>query len=137
MTASPPRSADRLLFTAAAAFGFVGVTAGAFGSHALKKQLTPEMLAVYGTATQYLMYHVVAILAAAWAWARWQQRVFVVAGAFFITGMLLFSGSLYALALTGTRWLGAITPVGGLCLLVGWMLMAGGAYRGHSTGFES
>jgi uncharacterized membrane protein YgdD (TMEM256/DUF423 family) len=133
MTASPPKTADRLLVAAAAAFGIVGVIGGAFGSHALKSQLTPEMFAVYGTATQYLMYHVVAILAAAWCWARWPQRIFVVAGAFFIAGILLFSGSLFTLAITGIRWLGAITPVGGLCFLTGWMLLAHGAYRapGH------
>ena len=133
MTASPPRTADRWLFTGAADFGIAGVIAGAFGSHALKKHLTPEMLAVYGTATQYLMYHVVAILAAAWAWARWQQRLFIVAGVFFIAGILLFSGSLYGPAVTGTKWLGAITPVGGLCLLVGWMLLARGAFRAPSS----
>jgi len=131
MTASPSRSADRLLFSAAAAFGIAGVIGGAFGSHAMKKHLSPEMLAVYGTATQYLMYHVVAIFAAAWAWTRWQQRMFIVAGLFFIAGILLFSGSLYGLAVTGAGWLGAITPVGGLCLLVGWMLLARGAFRGH------
>jgi uncharacterized membrane protein YgdD (TMEM256/DUF423 family) len=132
MTASHSSPADRLLFAAAAAFGATGVIGGAFGSHALKKLLTPEMLAVYGTATQYLMYHVVAVLAAAWGWSRWQQRMFIVAGAFFIAGILLFSGSLYLLAITGIRWLGAVTPVGGLCLLMGWMLLAWSAFRGHS-----
>jgi uncharacterized membrane protein YgdD (TMEM256/DUF423 family) len=131
MTASPPRTADQLLFTAAATLGMAGVIGGAFGSHALKKLLTPEMLAMYGTATQYLMYHVVALLAAAWAWARWQQRLFIIAGVFFIAGILLFSGSLYVLAISGARWLGAITPVGGLCFLVGWMLLARGAFRGR------
>jgi uncharacterized membrane protein YgdD (TMEM256/DUF423 family) len=131
MTASPSRSPDRLLFAVAAGLGAAGVALGAFGSHALRKSLSPEMLVVHETATRYLMYHLFAIMAAAWAWARWQQRIFVVAGRFFIAGVLLFSGSLYVLTMSGIQWLGAITPVGGLCLLTGWMLLALGAYRGQ------
>jgi uncharacterized membrane protein YgdD (TMEM256/DUF423 family) len=105
--------------------GFIAVAAGAFGAHALKTRLTPELLTVFETAARYQMYHALALLAVAlggaratpsplWTWSGW----------LFIAGTLLFSGSLYVLALTGVRWLGAITPLGGLAFLGGWALLA-------------
>jgi uncharacterized membrane protein YgdD (TMEM256/DUF423 family) len=103
------------------------VALGAFGSHALKTSLTPELLAVFETGVRYQMYHVVALLAAAWGLARWQHRLFAVAGGLFLAGILIFSGSLYTLALTGARAWGAVTPVGGLAFLAGWLCLAWGA----------
>ena len=73
------------------------------------------------------MYHVAALLAAAWGWARWQHRLLAVAGGLFVAGIVVFSGSLYLLALTGTRALGAVTPLGGLAFLAGWPSLAWGA----------
>jgi uncharacterized membrane protein YgdD (TMEM256/DUF423 family) len=107
--------------------GFLGVALGAFGAHALKTRVSPDLLAVFETGVRYQMYHVFALLAAAWAWARWPSRKFAIAGGLFIAGIVIFSGSLYLLALTGVRWLGAITPLGGLAFLAGWLCLAWGA----------
>jgi uncharacterized membrane protein YgdD (TMEM256/DUF423 family) len=104
--------------------GFLGVALGAFGSHALKTRLPPELLAVFETGVRYQMYHVVALFAAAWGLARWGHRLFAVAGGLFLAGILIFSGSLYTLALSGERAWGAITPVGGLAFLAGWLCLA-------------
>ncbi|MEJ0086148.1 MAG: DUF423 domain-containing protein [Pseudomonadota bacterium] len=120
---------DRLLYIFAGVAGFVGVALGAFAAHGLKSRLAPDLLAIFETAVRYQMYHVFAIVAAAWAWARWQNKAFAVAGWMFIVGIVIFSGSLYLLALTGTRWLGAIAPFGGLAFLTGWLCLAIGAIR--------
>jgi uncharacterized membrane protein YgdD (TMEM256/DUF423 family) len=100
---------------------------GAFGAHALKASLAPDMLAVFETGVRYQMYHVFALFAAAWAWARWPGKTLAASGWLFITGIVIFSGSLYLLALTGVRALGAITPLGGLAFLAGWLCLAIGA----------
>src|SRR3954468_604776 len=113
----------------AAVAGFLGVAFGAFGAHALRSTLSPDMLAIFETGVRYQMYHAFAAVVAAWAFARWQRRIFGVAGLLFLAGIVVFSGSLYALALTGTRWLGAVTPLGGLAFLAGWALLASGAWR--------
>jgi uncharacterized membrane protein YgdD (TMEM256/DUF423 family) len=118
---------DRTLYTCAGVAGFLGVALGAFGAHALKARLEPDMLAVFETGVRYQMYHVFALVAAAWAWARWPGRVFAWAGGLFVAGIVVFSGSLYLLALTGVRMLGAITPLGGLAFLAGWLCLAWGA----------
>jgi uncharacterized membrane protein YgdD (TMEM256/DUF423 family) len=120
---------ERLLFVGAAAAGFLGVAFGAFGAHALRTRLTPDLLAVFETGVRYQMYHAFAVFAAVWACARWPQRVFGVAGVLFLAGIVVFSGSLYVLALTGERWLGAVTPLGGLAFLAGWLMLAIGAWR--------
>ena len=105
--------------------GFLGVAAGAFGAHGLRSGLSPDMLAVFETAVRYQMYHVFALLITAVVIGRvGDARLLTIAGWSFITGMVLFSGSLYALALTGISGLGAITPLGGLAFLVGWACLA-------------
>jgi uncharacterized membrane protein YgdD (TMEM256/DUF423 family) len=105
--------------------GFLGVAAGAFGAHGLRGRLSPDMLAVFETAVRYQMYHVLALLITAAVIGRvGDARLLTFAGWSFITGMVLFSGSLYALALTGMSGLGAITPLGGLAFLVGWACLA-------------
>jgi uncharacterized membrane protein YgdD (TMEM256/DUF423 family) len=118
---------DRWLLVIAAVAGFLGVALGAFGAHALKVRLAPDLLAVFETGVRYQMYHVFAIVAAAWAWSRWSSRLFAVAGFLFAAGIVVFSGSLYLLAFTGVRILGAITPLGGLAFLAGWLCLAWGA----------
>jgi uncharacterized membrane protein YgdD (TMEM256/DUF423 family) len=105
--------------------GFLGVAAGAFGAHGLRSRLAPDMLAVFETAVRYQMYHVFALLITAVVMGRvGDARLLTIAGWSFITGIVLFSGSLYALALTGISSLGAITPLGGLAFLVGWACLA-------------
>ena len=105
--------------------GFLGVAAGAFGAHGLRSRLSTEMLAVFETAVRYQMYHVFALLLTAAIIGRLgDARLLTVAAWSFIAGIVLFSGSLYALALTGTSSLGAITPFGGLAFLIGWAALA-------------
>ncbi|HEY3045677.1 MAG TPA: DUF423 domain-containing protein [Vicinamibacterales bacterium] len=105
--------------------GFLGVAAGAFGAHGLRNRLSPDMLAVFETAVRYQMYHAFALLITAVVIARvGDARLLSIAGWSFVTGVVLFSGSLYALALTGMSGLGAITPIGGVALLVGWASLA-------------
>jgi uncharacterized membrane protein YgdD (TMEM256/DUF423 family) len=106
------------------AFGFVAVAAGAFGAHALRARLSPALLAVFETAARYQLVHALALLAAATVAGRAPSRAASAAGWLFAAGIVLFSGSLYALALTGIRVLGAITPFGGLCFLAGWVALA-------------
>jgi uncharacterized membrane protein YgdD (TMEM256/DUF423 family) len=120
---------DRLFVTVAALSGLIGVAAGAFGAHALRERLSPENLAVFETAARYQMYHALALMAAAWASTRWPGPVIQWSGWLFIIGTVLFSGSLYALALSGVRWLGAITPLGGLAFMAGWLCLALSAKR--------
>ena len=101
--------------------GFLGVVFGAFGAHALRSRLSPEMLVVFETAVRYQMYHTFAILVVAAAIGRiGDASLLVMAGWFFFAGILLFSGSLYALVLSNVGMLGAVTPVGGLLYLIGW-----------------
>lgn len=114
---------DRLFFGVGALSALVSVAAGAFGAHALRARLTPELLAVFETAARYQMYHALALLAVAWATTRWPGALAVWAGWLFLAGTVLFSGSLYALALTGVRGLGAITPLGGVAFLAGWLCL--------------
>jgi uncharacterized membrane protein YgdD (TMEM256/DUF423 family) len=121
---------DRLFFSLGALSAFIAVAAGAFGAHALRARLSPELLAVFETGARYQMYHALGLIAAAWAAARWPGALPQAAGWLFLAGTVLFSGSLYALALSGVRWLGAITPLGGVAFLVGWICLALAARRG-------
>jgi uncharacterized membrane protein YgdD (TMEM256/DUF423 family) len=123
-------TATRVFFVLGALFGMIGVAAGAFGAHALRSRLPAPMLDVFETAARYQMYHALALLAAAWAVDRWGGAAGVVAGWAFVVGIVVFSGSLYLLALTGTRWLGAITPIGGAAFLLGWAMLGLSAWRG-------
>ncbi len=102
----------------------LSVAAGAFGAHALKARLSSEMLAVFETGARYQAYHALGILAAAWAGTQLGGRFPAYAAACFTGGILIFSGSLYALSLTGMRKLGMITPIGGLLFIAGWALLA-------------
>ena len=120
---------ERRFFALGAMLAMVGVAAGAFGAHALKSRLTPDMLAVFEVGVRYQLVHALALLAVAWAMTRWPGRAALYAGALFIAGIVLFSGSLYLLALTGERSLGAITPFGGVAFLAGWACLAWAASR--------
>ena len=107
-----------------AVFGFLGVAAGAFGAHALRGRLSPEFLQVFETGARYQLIHALALVLVALVAERRPGRLAAAAGWLFTAGIVLFSGSLYALALTGTRAWGAVTPLGGLCFLAGWALLA-------------
>jgi uncharacterized membrane protein YgdD (TMEM256/DUF423 family) len=109
---------------------FLAVAAGAFGAHGLRARVTPEMLAVFETGARYHMYHALALLAAGWAAERWPGTATTAAGWLFVVGTVVFSGSLYAMVLTGHRWLGAVTPIGGVAFLAGWAALAVAGMRG-------
>jgi uncharacterized membrane protein YgdD (TMEM256/DUF423 family) len=115
---------DRTFWRLGCIFGFLGVAAGAFGAHALRSRVPADLLAVFETGARYQMYHALALLAVALAAARAPSRGVRAAGWLFTAGSVVFSGSLYALALSGVRVLGAITPLGGLCFLAGWIALA-------------
>jgi uncharacterized membrane protein YgdD (TMEM256/DUF423 family) len=121
---------DRTFLLVGALAAFVGVALGAFGAHGLRTRVSSEMLAVFETGVRYHMYHAFAILIVALALARLDGWLIRAAGWLFTAGIVLFSGSLYALALTGVTVLGAVTPFGGLAFLVGWACLAVAALRG-------
>jgi uncharacterized membrane protein YgdD (TMEM256/DUF423 family) len=107
----------------------LGVAAGAFAAHALRAQLEPRMLEIFETAVRYQMYHALALFAAAWVFQQTQAAAAQFAGWAFLIGILLFSGSLYLMALTGVRALGAVTPFGGVAFIVGWLALGFAALK--------
>jgi uncharacterized membrane protein YgdD (TMEM256/DUF423 family) len=122
---------DRQFFILGSFLSALGVAAGAFGAHGLRARVNPEMLAVFETGVRYHLIHALALLAVAWASTRWASVAIRVAGWLFVAGILVFSGSLYLLTLTGIRAFGAITPFGGVAFMAGWFLLAWGAWKGR------
>ena len=120
---------ERVFFTLGCALGFTGVALGAFGAHALKARLAPELLATFETAVRYQLIHALALLAVAWAITRWPGRLAQASGWLFVAGTLLFSGSLYAITLAGVRGLGLVTPIGGVALLLGWLCLLAAPWK--------
>jgi uncharacterized membrane protein YgdD (TMEM256/DUF423 family) len=108
--------------------GLVGVAAGAFGAHALKALLQPDMLQAFEVGVRYQLYHALALIAVGIQGRFTPLRAFELAVRAFLFGILLFSGSLYVLALSGLRWIGALTPFGGVGFLVGWACLAWGSW---------
>ena len=119
----------RLWIVLGAVNALLSVAAGAFGAHALKARLSPELLTIFETGARYHMYHALGLIAVGLVAQARPSPLLPAAGWAMLAGILLFSGSLYALALSGVRALGAITPLGGLGFLVGWALLALGAWR--------
>jgi uncharacterized membrane protein YgdD (TMEM256/DUF423 family) len=113
----------------AAINGFISVAAGAFGAHALRPKLGERHLDIFETAARYHMYHALALIAVAWLLSRGTTWQTTAAAWCFLVGMVIFSGSLYALAVTGIDKLGAITPIGGVSLMLGWFFLAWTAIR--------
>lgn len=114
----------RLLLAAGGVLALLAVALGAFGAHALRARLPAEMLSVWRTASEYHFYHALGLLAVGLAAAKLpDSRLILWSGWTMLAGIVLFSGSLYALALTGSVWLGAITPIGGTAFLVAWALL--------------
>ena len=114
---------------AGAVLAALAVAAGAFGAHALRNTLSTTQLATYETAARYQMYHALALLLAAQLLPQRSPALLRAVCSLFIAGIVLFSGSLYVLALTDRRWLGAITPIGGVAFLAGWACLAAGSLR--------
>lgn len=128
---------SRTFWAIGALLAFLAVAAGAFGAHTLRGRLEPDLLAVFETGARYHMYHSLALLLSAWAAARWPGLASRAAGWLFVAGILVFSGSLYLLALTGTRWLGAVTPLGGLAFLLGWLALGWAGWKGEASSRET
>lgn len=125
----------RLLAVITGCYGFAGVALGAFGAHGLRDKVAPHLFDVWQTAVQYQMFHVLALLAVLMmAVQQPENRKLRVAAALFVIGICIFSGSLYALVLTGITVLGAITPVGGVLLLLGWLVLILGLVSFVSSG---
>jgi uncharacterized membrane protein YgdD (TMEM256/DUF423 family) len=113
-------------------FGFLSVALGAFGAHGLKDKLSPDMLVIYHTATQYMTTHALALIAVG-VLAKVFNQSLSIASLSFLGGILIFSGSLYALSFTEIKILGAITPIGGVLFLVGWISLAWNFYKGATN----
>lgn len=120
---------QKWLLIIGALMGFVSVAAGAFGAHALKQKLDPEMLSIFEVGARYQMYHALAICLVALVSAPIPLNYVTLSGWLFFGGSVIFSGSLYLLALTGIRMFGAITPIGGVILLLGWLCLAFAAIK--------
>lgn len=119
----------RTLVTAASLLLMLGVGTGAFGAHGLRAHVTPDMLAIWQTAVMYQLVHALGLLAIAALRPLLAARLASMAAGFLLVGIGIFSGSLYALVLTGIRGIGAITPIGGVCFMIGWLLLAAAALR--------
>ncbi len=117
------------LLVAAGLLGALGVVAGAFGAHALRGQLDPALMSAFETGVQYHLLHSIALLGVAWLASRSPGAASATAGWAFVAGIVLFSGSLYLLALGGPRWLGPITPLGGAAFIIGWVAVAVAGWR--------
>jgi uncharacterized membrane protein YgdD (TMEM256/DUF423 family) len=120
---------DRYLTALGAAAAFLAVALGAFGTHGLRDRLSSEMLAIWHTGVEYHFGHALAAILAGIASSMYRSHLIRLAGWLFLAGILVFSGSLYALSVTGEKMLGAVTPLGGLCFLGGWCMFALGAYQ--------
>lgn len=114
---------ERIFFALGSFSAALGVMAGAFGAHGLRSRLDAEMMEIFQTGVKYHLIHALGLLAVAWAVQRWGGPLPVTAGWLLVAGTVIFSGSLYALSLTGLRALGAVTPLGGVAFIVGWVLL--------------
>jgi uncharacterized membrane protein YgdD (TMEM256/DUF423 family) len=126
-----PMMNPRMLIVCGALVLALGVAAGAFGAHGLRRIASPESLETWRTAAHYQMLHGLGLLLIAAIWSHVSPMSASWAAGLMLAGIVVFSGSLYALVLTGTRVLGAITPVGGLLMIAAWIVLAWAAWRGH------
>ncbi len=109
--------------------GGLGIALGAFGAHGLKTRVDADLLTVFETGVRYHMYHALALVLVGLGALRWPGTWINASGWLFLVGILVFSGSLYLMTLTGVRWLGAITPIGGLAFILGWVAFAAAALQ--------
>ena len=122
---------ERTFFILASILSGLAVALGAFGAHALKARLSPDMLQIFETGVRYHFYHALALGLVVVAMQYWPKtNLPTIAGWLFIVGIVIFSGSLYILSTSGVRWWGAITPIGGVAFIAGWACLALAAWRG-------
>jgi uncharacterized membrane protein YgdD (TMEM256/DUF423 family) len=120
----------KILLSLAACSAMISVVLGAFAAHGLKSRLSENLLATFQTGVQYQMYHSLALILLVVLYRQMPQSLLIYSAAFMFTGIILFSGSLYMLALTQIKWFGPITPIGGACFIVGWALIIAAALKG-------
>jgi len=126
----------------AALLGVLSVALGAFAAHSLKQMISDYAVSIFETGVRYQFYHVFALLACGILYGQFQNQFIKTSGKLFIAGIILFSGSLYALAyikasvMPGYNWIGAITPVGGLCFIAGWICLFFGMYKKRTADNE-
>ncbi len=120
---------ERLFTILGSLSGFMAVLAGALGAHTLRERLPSDLLSAFETGARYQMYHALGLMAVAWAAGRRHAPATHLAGWCFVTGTVLFSGSLYILAVGGSHWIGAVTPLGGLAFMLGWLALAWSAWK--------
>lgn len=122
---------ERTFFILASILSGLAVALGAFGAHALKTRLSPDMLQIFETGVRYHFYHALALGLVVVAMQYWPKtNLPTIAGWLFVVGIVIFSGSLYILSTSGVRWWGAITPIGGVAFIAGWACLALAAWRG-------
>ena len=126
-------NADRIMIAVGAVSAMVAVGAGAFGADLLRDRLSEDLLTVFETGARYQMYHALAMVMVGVVMSRGAGAPAIWAGWLFIVGSIIFSGSLYALAITGARWWGAITPIGGICFILGWAMFAWSIWTPEAT----
>jgi uncharacterized membrane protein YgdD (TMEM256/DUF423 family) len=114
---------SKMILLTAAVLLAVAVAVGAFGAHALKAKISPDLIQVYKTGVEYHFYHALGLLLVGVLAVYHPSSLLNWSALFLVIGIILFSGSLYTMAVTGTRWLGAVTPVGGLSFITGWILL--------------
>jgi uncharacterized membrane protein YgdD (TMEM256/DUF423 family) len=122
----------KILLSLAACSAMMSVVLGAFAAHGLKSKLSETLLNTFQTGVQYQMYHSLALILLAILYRQMPQSLLFYSAGFMFAGIILFSGSLYMLALTQIKWFGPITPIGGVCFIVGWALLAAAALKGAS-----
>ncbi len=122
---------SRRFLVTGALLGFLGVVLGAFAAHLLKDRLPPDLFAVFEVGVRYHMYHALALLAVGWAVAQYPAARLHFTGYCFAAGIVLFSGSLYLMSLTGMRLFGLVTPMGGVLFLAGWGWFAWSLWKSH------
>ncbi|MGS2721598.1 DUF423 domain-containing protein [Paraglaciecola aestuariivivens] len=120
----------KVLLGIAAASAMISVILGAFAAHGLKGRITDTLLQAFQTGVQYQMYHSLALILLVILYRLMPHVLVIYSAGFMLAGILLFSGSLYVLALTQIKWFGPITPIGGLCLIIGWALLVLYAFKG-------
>ncbi|MGJ8681646.1 DUF423 domain-containing protein [Paraglaciecola sp.] len=120
----------KIVLGLAAISGMLSVILGAFAAHGLKNKLSEPLLNAFQTGVQYQMYHSLALILLVVLYRQIPQALLVYSSGFMLAGIVLFSGSLYLLALTGIKWFGPITPIGGVCFIVGWALLAVSVFKG-------
>lgn len=122
---------SRNLIIIGAISGFLSISFGAFGAHAIKQWMSADLMTIYQTAVSYQIYHSLGLILIALVYQQHQHKLIKIAGWVMLAGIIIFSGSLYTLSLTDTRWLGAITPIGGTLLLLAWLLLGLGVSKKH------